>query len=390
MKTLKIVLPFIVIGVAVLIGISMMKTPPKAKRKQVDKVKTLVEVINLSKDSHQIILNTMGTVIPAREIELYPRVSGELIEVSPKMVPGGRFVKGEILLKIDPSDYKLEVLKYDGELKNAQCNYEIKNGAYEVGLFDWNRVTGKSTNNMQRRLMSKLPQLESAEAAVDMAQAALEKVKLNLERTVIRSPFNAIILEENIEVGAQVQPSKQLARLAGTDEYWVELSLPIDRLGWIGEKPSDFKNVSALVKYPNGELGTTTWHASVSHFKAQLEEKGRMARLIVSVKNPLGEISDGKSGPMLIAGSYVRVAIQGRNLKNVSVIPRSALHDDNTIWIAGTDNKLKIRKVEVSWKERNEVVISSGAQEGEKLIISDLAAPVEGMLLTVEYAPEVN
>ncbi len=388
MKILKIILPFIVVGVAVLIGISMMKTPPKAKRKQPNKIKTLVEAINLSQNSHQIILDTMGTVIPAREIELYPRISGEVIEISPKMVPGGRFIKGEELLKIDPSDYKLEVVKRESELKNAQCNYEIKYGEHEVGLYNWNRVTGDKTNDKQRRLMSKLPQLESAKAAVEMAQANLEKAQLDLERTVIKSPFNAIILEENIEVGAQVQPSKQLARLAGTDEYWVEISLPLDRLRWIGAYPGKIKNVPALIQYPNGEAGTTVWHGTVLNIKGELEQKGRMVRLIVNVKNPLGKKTGNHSGPVLIAGSHVRVAIYGRNLKNVYVIPRSALHENDTVWVANVDDKLKLRKVEVKWKERDEVVISSGIKPGERLIISDLAAPVEGMLLTVEMVPE--
>ena len=387
MKILKIILPFIVIGVAVLIGISMMKTPPKAKRKKPTKIKTLVEAVNLSECSYQIILNTMGTVVPAREVELFPRISGELIEIKPNMVPGGRFAKGEEFVKIDPSDYNLDVIKRSNELTTAELNYEVKLGEYKVGLFEWTTISGDKTNNTQRRLMSKLPQLESAKAKIKIAQAALAKATLDLNRTVIRSPFDAIILEENVEIGAQVQPAKSLARIAGTDEYWVEVSIPLDRLRWIGASPDDFKGVPAFVKYPNGEAGTTVWHGTVLHIKGQLEQKGRMARIIVTVKNPLGNISNNQRKPILIAGSYVRVAIQGRKLENVYVIPRSALHDNNTVWIAGDDDTLKLQQVEVKWKERDEVVISSGIKAGDKLIVSDLAAPVEGMLLTVELIP---
>ena len=384
MKKLKIILPFIVIGAAVFIGIKLMKTSPQAKRRHPTKVKTLVEAINLTSCKHQIILNTMGTVIPAREVELYPRITGELIEVSPKMISGGRFIKGEELVKVDPSDYELELIKCENELKTAELNYEVKHAEYKFGLYEWNKVTGNNTNDNQRRLMSKLPQLESAKAAVEMEQATLEKAKLDLERTIIKAPFNAIVLEENVEVGGQVQPSKKLARLAGTDEYWVEVSLPLDRLRWIGSTPGKFKNVPAIVNYPNGEFGTTVWHGTVSHIKGELEHKARMARLIVTVKNPLGKKTGNHSGPVLIAGSHVRVAIYGRNLENVYVIPRSALHENDTVWVANVDDKLKLRKVEVKWKERDEVVISSGIKPGERLIISDLAAPVEGMLLTVE------
>ena len=384
MKILKIILPFIVVGLAIFIGIKLMKTSPQAKRRRPAKVKTLVEAINLTSCNHQIILNTMGTVIPAREVELYPRITGELIEVSPKMIPGGRFIKGEKLVKVDPADYELELIKRENELKTAELNYEVKYAEYKFGLYEWNKVTGSNTNDNQRRLMSKLPQLESAKAAVEMAQATLEKAKLNLQRTVIKAPFNSIIMEENVEVGAQVQLSKKLALLAGTDEYWVELSLPIDRLQWIGSTLGKFKNVPATVNYPNGEFGTTVWHGLVSHLKGELEPKGRMVRLVVMVKDPLGKNIGNHSGPILIAGSHVRIAIHGRKLKNVYVIPRSALHDNNMVWIASVDDRLKLRQVEVKWKERNEVVISSGIKTGEKLIISELAAPVEGMLLTVE------
>ena len=388
MKILKIILPFIVIGVAVLIGIKLMKTPPRAKSRRPAKVKTLVEAINVSSCSYQIILNTMGTVIPAREVELYPRISGELIEVNQKMIPGGRFNKGDELVRIDPSDYELELIKRDNELKIAEFNYEIKHSEHKFGLYEWSKVIENNTNDTQRRLMSKLPQLESAKASVEVSQSALEKAKLNLERTVIKAPFNAIVLEENVEVGAQVQQSKMLALLAGTDEYWVELSLPIDRLRWIGASPGKFKDVQAIVKYPNGEFGTTVWHGTVLHIKGELEQKGRMARLIVTVKNPLGENTGIQSESMLIVGSHVRVAVQGRKLENVYVIPRFALHDNDTVWIAGADDTLKVRQVEVKWKERDEIAISSGLKTGERLIISDLAAPVEGMLLTIELRVE--
>jgi hypothetical protein len=110
-----------------------------------------------------------------------------------------------------------------------------------------------------------------------------------------------------------------------------------------------------------------------------LETEGRMARILVEVKDPLGLKAKGKYQLPLLIGEYVRIEIEGRELQNVYRIPRSALRDDANIWIASDDGKLEIRSVKTLWRDAQTVLLGEDLEPGSRLIVSNLAAPVNGM-----------
>ena len=83
--------------------------------------------------------------------------------------------------------------------------------------------------------------------------------------------------------------------------------------------------------------------------------------------------------PPLLIGEYVRLEIEGRQLQNVYRIPRSALRDDANLWIVSNDGKLNIRKVKIVWRDTQTVLLQEGLEPGDRLIVSDLASPIQGM-----------
>jgi hypothetical protein len=119
-----------------------------------------------------------------------------------------------------------------------------------------------------------------------------------------------------------------------------------------------------------------------------------MARLLVEVKDPLDlRVQDGRRPPLLI-GEYVRVLIGGADLPDVYRIPRFALRNDNQVWILDKEEKLAIRPVETLWRDKEFVFVQDGLQPEDSLVISALAAPVDGMQLRREQSgaeePEVT
>jgi hypothetical protein len=115
-----------------------------------------------------------------------------------------------------------------------------------------------------------------------------------------------------------------------------------------------------------------------------LEPDGRMARVLVAVPDPLdlGRPADDRM-PLLI-GDYVRVEIHGRRIDGVYRIPRSALRDNTRVWVATDQDRLSIRTVAVAWRDAETVLVQRGVAPGERLIISDLPAPVAGMALRIK------
>ena len=86
--------------------------------------------------------------------------------------------------------------------------------------------------------------------------------------------------------------------------------------------------------------------------------------------------------PAAVIGEFVRAEIEGRQLKNVYRIPRTALRDNTRIWLSN-DGNLEIRTVETLWRDAQTVLLTDGLQPGEQLIVSELSKPVDGMPLQV-------
>jgi hypothetical protein len=115
-----------------------------------------------------------------------------------------------------------------------------------------------------------------------------------------------------------------------------------------------------------------------------LESEGRMARLLIAVEDPLRLDTPNTQGPPLLLGEYVSVEIQGRVLDQVYAIPRTALRDDKTVWLVEGNAKLAIRRVTPVWRDADVVILRDGLEPGDRLIVTDLPAPVAGMEVRVE------
>jgi hypothetical protein len=108
-----------------------------------------------------------------------------------------------------------------------------------------------------------------------------------------------------------------------------------------------------------------------------------MARILIAVKDPLDLKSPKSNRPPLLIGEYVRVAIEGPELKEIIALPRSALRDGKNIWIAGKDDRLDIRSVNIVWRGETTVLVKDGVLDGERIIITDLATPIQGIHVMV-------
>jgi RND family efflux transporter MFP subunit len=324
----------------------------------------------------------MGTVIPAQKVSLESQVAGQVVATHPDFTPGGFINKHDLVIQLDPKDYQLALSRTQSDLVNAQYYLKLERGRQDVALREWQLLNaGRNPSDTDSELALRKPHLDKAEADVAAAEAAVTQASLDLERTRISAPFNALVLSKAVDVGSQVAPQEPLAELVGTDTYWVQASIPIERLDWI-QVPRQIGDAGAPVKIEYG-LGHTIG-GTVARLVGDLDSEGRMARIIIAVDDPLNRASTPTDSPPLLLGEYVRVAIQGRLLDNVFAVPREALHDDNTVWLADQDDKLAIRKVYPLWRDPETVLLHDDLKPGDRLIVTDLPAPVNGMELRIE------
>jgi RND family efflux transporter MFP subunit len=379
---LNILLSLAVIGAGLAGAAYITKTAPKAQRRPPQKISPLVQVVRVQPDTHEVVVAAMGTVMPAREIVLESQVAGEIVFIHPEFTDGGFLAKGAEVLRIDPQDYILALTLAQARVKDAESKLKLLEEEAAAAKDEWRNLYKGSQheNSKPPPLLVKEPQLSAAKAMLTAEKAEVQKAGLNLSRTKIRAPFNAIVRAKYVDIGSQVSGQEKLAELVGTDEYWIQVSIPVNRLSWINIQRNPAESGSKVrIFYRDADERT----GRITKLLGTLETEGRMARILVEVKDPLGLESREKNKLPLLLGEYVRLEIEGRQLQNVYSIPRTALRDDASLWVVSNDDKLDIRKADVIWRDTQTVLLREGLEPGERLIVSDLASPVQGMPVQV-------
>lgn len=353
--------------------IATKQEPPRAEKPLEG---SLVEVIRIGAGRHEVDLNAKGTVVPAMEIILQAEVGGRVTWQSKELVPGGRFKKGEPIVKVDNRDYRLAVESVRSEVRRARLEYTLEKRRAEVAKREWNSFGETDASDEQRALAQREPQLEAALLAVKAAESALKKAELDLQRATMRAPFNAMVVTESVDLGQLISPQTTVARLVGTDEYHVQVSVPIASLRTIRARTQDEPGSPVTITQRVGQ-GTIQRRGEVIRQLPDLDPGGAMARILVRIENPLGD----KSELPLLLGSFVDVAIEAQPIQGAIRVPRVALHNGRNVFVMNDQNLLEIRDVEIVWGEPDAVLVRGGLQPNERVVISRIATPIPNMLL---------
>ena len=379
---MRLVICLLLIGAGIIGARFLIATKPKVNRRPPERMAPLVRTAVLQPENYTFSIPAMGTVIPSRETGLEVPVSGEVIYVHSEFTEGGMFAQGTKILQVDPKDYELAVQQKRRALADAEYSLKLEQGHQDVARQEWSLLYGdKVVNKGESDLALRKPHLEKVQAEIAAAKAELEQAEINLNRTTLTAPFNALVLKSYVELGSQVSSQKRLADLVGTDTYWVQVSLPVDRLRWVQVPNGDQgagSEVDIFYRADNVKTGR------VARLLPDLSKEGRMARLLIEVADPLDLQAKDEKQPMLLIGEFVRVSIEGEELHNVYRVPRSALRNDREVWIVDEESKLAIRPVKTIWRDQDTVVVQDGFKPGGALVISDIPAPVAGMDLRVE------
>jgi len=388
---IKKVLPVLaVILVAVAIAVIFKLMSPKPEIKTPEGVATLVEVTEAKRKTDRVEIEAMGTVMPSRKVDINPQVSGKVVEINSDLVPGGHVEEGEVLFRIEDGDYRAALSQARAQVEEARSSLKLEQGQQDVARSEWKLMHGgEPPETAGADLALRKPQLASAKARLSSAKASLDKAELNLERTVIRAPFNATITRKNVDVGQFVSQQTVMAGLAGSDSYWVEVSLQVNRLPWIElpDRTTGEGGASAVVSYNTSGKTLVEMPGRVIKLIEQMDPKSRLARLLIEVQDPLrlGEEGGSKGVPLML-NSYVRVDILGKTIEDAFVVPRVALREGDKVWIMTPDDTLEVREIDVAWRKENEILVTGGLEDGERIVTSRIASAVPGMKLTLRSA----
>lgn len=373
---LKIILPIIIIALGTVGMITLKKHAKKAAYKEPAQRIITVKTAVVHKGDAIVKIEVTGSVRPAQQVMLVPEVAGRITWISENLIPGSRFKKGDIIARIDKRDYKLMLEQQRGQVEQAQLNLALEKGRGDIARQEWNMLsTGQNGDNAPMLALRK-PQMQEADQRARSAQSGLQRARLNLKKTTIKAPFDAIVVEKNVDIGQIVGPSSPLATLMGSQELWVDVSVPVEDLSNIqipGLNSDTGSPVTVIQKAGNSEIRR---FGKVIRLHGQLNNRNRTATVLVSIPNPF----DLEGQLPLLAGAYVDVEIEGNIRKDVIKIPRNALRNQSSLWLV-KDGRLKKVSVKIAWKQRSSVVLEAGLDDGEEIVVGPLSFPMDGMLV---------
>jgi RND family efflux transporter MFP subunit len=359
---------------------------PELKRGKPPAPKPLVRVMTVETGDQLVVIRGEGTVRPMREIQLVPEVNGKIIYISPALVDGGEFKKGDVLLRIDPVDYQLAVTLAKARVKDSESKLRVAEEEAAAAKEEWRLLEkwGSDVDKEPPALVAKEPQLAAARARLEADRADLRKARLNLERTEIKAPFNGRVGAENVDIGQYAGIAQNLATLFSTDAAQIVVPFEDESLYWFhvpgftpGSQPGSEVRVRTRFAGRQSE-----WKGRVMRAEGKLDERSRMVDVVIRVENPYA------SRPPLVAGLFVAVEIQGRTLENAAVIPREALREDNTVWVVDESGKLTFRPVEIARLTTTSAILKGGLASGEMLVLTSLKAVTDGMQVRVVESSE--
>ena len=390
---LSITLGFLIFGSFVLIE-ALKKRSENSDNRRFQKERVFaVNVDTLNKQIASPKILSYGEIYSKRMLEIRPLVSGRLDYVSEKFVEGGYVKSGDILFRLNQKDYlnELEIAEIDLEDTKAQLSEAISkldyaNLEFEVSesqlnlrknaldrqtqLAESGLITSSQLENTQlayssskQQFLNKQNLVKSSKNAIDKLKIQLkrrsisiDKAKRNLDETEIKAPFDGIIASVNILPGSVINKNEKLGTLLDPNSLEVMFNLSANEFARVIDKDGKLLNldITAYLKLSNNDI---PFSGKIERINPEIMNIGSGRKLFASIN--LGE------NKTLRPGDFVVLEIKEPSLKNITVLPSSAVTIDGKIFIVEEDNRLKEIEVTILRRQGNEVIVSGAPTDKE-------------------------
>ncbi len=421
---LKTFLPIAILGGALLMVALLFALRDPIEPSPTVVTAPLVRTVRVELRAVQLSVLAHGTVAPRTESDLVPQVSGEVVWMSPSLVSGGFFEKGEPLVRIDRADYAAELESARAAVARArsQLSRARKERTRQQRLADRSAASESNIDDAENSF-------QVAEATFREASARLGRTERDLDRTELRAPYAGRVREERLDVGQFVSRGAVVARLYAVDYAEVRLPIPDRELAFIDlplpwdreAAASDLEPPSVAADAPPevesadaGHAPTSTpalappasgplvrlraefmgrrheWRGRVVRTEGELDPRSRMIALVARVEDPYSRKARA-SGPPLAVGLFVEAEIEGISVQDAVVLPNTALTPEgDSVYVVDADSRLRSRRVHVVRVEPERVVIGGGLKAGERIAVSPPRDAVDGMQVraTPDREPE--
>jgi len=437
-----VILPLIVV-IALAFVIFKVKSKPPIEHEELQFPVKTVEVITARKIPFRARATAYGNVEPAVLVLAKAEVAGKISYIHPLLKKGGTLAQGTVALRIEPTTFEFNLTQSKavlaasqsalvqleveenttrGSLEIAKKNLQVGRNELDRLLAVWEKklisrsiVDAEEQKVLQLRqqvedLRGRLTGFESRKAAtqaqIRQSESQLAQSQDTLGRTEIRVPFDARIGEVLVEKGGFTAIGNVLFEASGVQAVEINSQLPtrqfrplfVGHSGQVLSLQTSAGLQSALLRMQlearvslvGFEGDSAKWKGEVLRIGESIDPTRDTLAVVVAVNNPYEGIIPGKRPPLL-KGMYAAVELYAP-VRETLVLPRKAVHEGR-VYIAKDNNELEIREITILHKQGRLVILDSGVEEGEKVIITDVIPVINGLPLNpveaVEYEKEM-
>ena len=428
----------VILAAAVLVALILVKTRAPLEHVALEMPSRVVEVVRARQIPFRTRVTAYGNVEPSKTLNSAAEVIGEISYLHPNLKAGETIPSGTLVVRIDAEDYELSLRQTQEDLKASRSSLreletekkstlrslQLSQKNLEVGQAELGRIRdiyekkliSKSTldaeeqksillhqqvEDLQGRLNGYDSRRQSIEAQIARAEQEVQNRTTILGRTEIRMPFDARIGTVSVNQNEFVTVGSALFEAIDLKGVEISAQLPI---GSMRKLVSHLANQSQVVRqfietggHINDSLGLVAevrlvgnmpnaiWEAKVLRISESIDATRQTLGVVVGVDKPYEKIVAGQRPPLL-KGMYTAVDLMAPQ-RLAMVIPRKALHEGR-VYLADDDGRLEIRAVDILFSQDDLVVVKSGLEDNERIVITDLTPVIEGMPLQVIEATQ--
>ena len=371
-----------VVAAALFVAVMMNLLAPGADKSPEPEAAIAVKSMVVKSADLAVRVESQGVAKARTRTSLVSEVSGAVLRVSDNFVVGGTFQAGDMLMALDPTDYEVALQRAEARLMSVKAAMEFERARSVQAAKEW-AMTGRPQSEAPL-LALRRPYLLEAEANLLQAQSEVRQAKIKLEKTVIKAPYAGMVANKLADVGQFVAAGTRVGEAFAIDYIEVRLPLTERDLSMMGSLLS--QNLTDKTVLLSGTVDgiNTSWQATIVRSEGVVSELNRAQYLVARLADPYGlkVDQDNKSVPLRV-GTFVKASIQGKVLKDVFQIPRSALLEGSRVGLIDSEQLLKIVPVTVAHADDQYYYLSNGLTAGMEIVISALGTPIEGLKLRV-------
>ncbi|MFA0015433.1 efflux RND transporter periplasmic adaptor subunit, partial [Vibrio lentus] len=224
-----------------------------------------VTTIDITAGQHHSTIEGYGEVIPEETLTLTSQVSGVVLWKEKHFKLGEQVSKGDLLLRIDDSSYKVLLANAKKDLANAQLAFLQEQRKHQRAQKEW-KASGMA--EAPSPLALREPQFKAAKAQLNATQQAVEDAKQQLAKTSVHAPFDGIVSQSSVTTGSVVESGTSLGQIKSIETAEVHLALTED--DW-QQLPTKLSTLSVILQ-------------SESHPRQQWAAQASSLSLLVDLK----------------------------------------------------------------------------------------------------------